>query len=105
MAGTACLAAWLGSATAAHAGGVSIGIGIPGPYYGRPYYYGGYYGPYYRPYYYAPVVVAPPPVYVQPAPFYQPVYAAPTAAVTTAPTTAAVPQVSPAPAVNPVRPA
>ena len=52
---------------AAQAGGhvvVGVGIGVPGPFYYRPYPY------YYRPYYYAPypaVYVAPQPVYVAPA--------------------------------------
>jgi hypothetical protein len=63
--------------------GWSIGVGIGGPVYYRPYPY--YYHPY--PYYYRPygaVYIAPPPVVVEPAPVVQavpvapqPVYAAP----------------------------
>lgn len=45
------------SATVTQAG-VYVGIGVPGPYY----------RPYYRPYYGPRVIVAPPPVYVGPAP-------------------------------------
>jgi hypothetical protein len=64
----ACIA---GSA-AAHGGGVRIAVGFGGPYYPRPYYYG---YPYYPPVYVGPprvlyvVPAAPPPVYVQPAPY------------------------------------
>src|SRR5262245_37531380 len=60
----ALLGCW-GSASPARAAhwGVSIGIGVPGPGYYRPYYPYGYYRPY-------PVYVAPAPVYVQPAPVY-----------------------------------
>jgi hypothetical protein len=39
--------------------GVYVGIGVPGPY---------YYRPYYRPWYYGGVYVAPPPVVVSPPP-------------------------------------
>lgn len=55
--------AWAGGHT-----NFSIGIGLGGPGYYRPW-YPGYGCGYYRPYY--PVYVAPPPVIVQPAPVYQ----------------------------------
>ena len=51
---------------------IGVGIGVPGPFYYRPYPY------HYRPYYYAPypaVYVAPRPIYVVPPP--QPVYVQP----------------------------
>jgi hypothetical protein len=61
------LAGLLAVCPSAEAGwGVSVGIGVPGPYY-RPYYRPyGYYG--YYPYYAPAVVVAPPPVVIAPAP-------------------------------------
>ena len=74
---------------AAQAGGIVIGVGIPGAYY----------RPYYRPYYYGPrVYVAPPPaVYITPVPVYvappPPVYVQPAPTVIPSPT----PQTVPAP--------
>jgi hypothetical protein len=104
----ALLGCW-GSAAPARAAhwGVAIGIGVPGPYYYRPY---GYYPyGYYRPYgvYVAPapvVVAAPAPVYVQPAPIVvqQP---APAATVQPAPVATVQPPLQPVPTASATSPA
>jgi hypothetical protein len=74
---------------------IGVGIGVPGPYYYRPY------GYYYRPYYYGPY----PAVYVEPRPVYvvpsgQPVYVQP--GVYQAAPGYAPPQYAPAPQYAPM---
>jgi hypothetical protein len=75
--------------------GVYVGIGVPGPY---------YYRPYYRPWYYGGVYVAPPPVVVASPPVVvqQPAVAQPAYAPASPP--AQAPAQAPAPAPAPLPP-
>jgi len=79
--------------------GVYVGIGVPGPY---------YYRPYYRPWYYGGVYVAPPPVVVAPPPVVvqQPAVAPPAYAPSSPPAQAPTPTPTqtPAPAPAPLPP-
>ncbi len=91
------LACTLSGSTALAHGGVSIGIGLGFPICPRPYYAAPYYYPYAYPYYYAPVVVQPAPVVVQPTYAVQPAPVAQTAPTVPPPPVSVTSQPGPSP--------